>query len=272
MPESAPTREGSRLLRLAQRRTDVTDVAGGLAGRAPARGGEADGVTVSAPAPGGEADRATVSALAPGTAARAQAEERCDLCGTAIGADHRHLLAPDSRELLCACRPCALLFDREGAAAGRYKLLPERRLRLEGFELSDTVWEELRVPVDMAFFFHSTAAGRVLAYYPSPLGPTESQLPLDAWRQIERENPVLAGLEEDVEALLADRVRGARRYWLVPLDECYRLIGLIRTRWRGLTGGKEVWREIEGFFGDLDQRSRSASRTPRPARQKGAAT
>lgn len=197
--------------------------------------------------------------------------EHCELCGTAIGQEHRHLLALDSRELICACRPCALLFDREGAAAGRYKLVPERRLRLEGFELSDAVWEELRVPVDMAFFFHSSTAGRVLAYYPSPMGPTESQLPLDAWQELERESPVLAGLEDDVEALLADRVRGARRYWLVPLDECYRLIGLIRTRWRGLTGGKEVWREIEGFFCALDERSRTASPQPRPARQKGAA-
>jgi hypothetical protein len=207
----------------------------------------------------------------PASAESAEAEEHCDLCGAAIGDEHRHLLALDSRELVCACRPCALLFDREGSAAGRYRLVPERRLRLEGFELSDAVWDELRVPVDMAFFFHSSAAGRVLAYYPSPLGPTESQLPLEAWREIEHGNPVLADLEEDVEALLADRIRGARRYWLVPLDECYRLIGLIRTRWRGLTGGKEVWREIEGFFDALDKRSRTASRAPRPARQKGSA-
>jgi hypothetical protein len=201
----------------------------------------------------------------------ARAEERCELCGAAVGEQHRHLLELDSRELLCVCRPCALLFDRDGAAAGRYLLVPERRLRLEGFALSDAVWDELRVPVDMAFFFHSTAAGRVLAYYPSPLGPTESQLPLESWRELERDNPVLLDLEADVEALLADRIRGARRYWLVPLDECYRLIGLIRMHWRGLSGGGEVWKEIEGFFGALDERSRTASPAPRVARQKGVA-
>lgn len=252
MTAPARVRGGSRLRRLARGADDA------LAGS----------TTASTAAIGGR----TAASVETGAAtSRTGAEEHCELCGAALGEDHRHLLEPGSRELLCACRPCALLFDREGAAAGRYKLLPERRLRLEGFALSDAVWDELCVPVDMAFFFHSSAAGRVLAYYPSPLGPTESQLPLDAWREIERENPVLADLEEDVEALLADRVRGARRYWLVPLDECYRLIGLIRTRWRGLTGGKEVWREIEGFFRELDERSRSASRTPRAARQKGAA-
>jgi hypothetical protein len=47
----------------------------------------------------------------------------------------------------------------------------------------------------------------------------------------------------------------------VPIDECLTLVGLIRTRWRGLTGGKEVWQELQGFFDGLDERSRPASRT-----------
>src|SRR6185312_13303978 len=148
--------------------------------------------------------RGSIDARDARDARAARAEEHCELCGAAVGEPHRHLLERDSRELLCVCRPCALLFDRDGAAAGRYLLVPERRLRLEGFALSDAVWEELRVPVDMAFFFHSTAAGRVLAYYPSPLGPTESQLPLEAWRELEHDNPVVVDLEADVEALLAD--------------------------------------------------------------------
>src|SRR3977135_4208185 len=88
----------------------------------------------------------------------------------------RHLLELSSRELMCACRPCSLLFDRGGSGNGRYKLVPERRVRLEGFAMSDEAWEELRVPVDMAFFFHSSAEQRVVAYYPGAMGPTESQL------------------------------------------------------------------------------------------------
>jgi hypothetical protein len=189
----------------------------------------------------------------------ADSGERCELCNTPIGKTHRHLLELSSRELLCACRPCALLFDRGGAGNERYKLVPERRARLEDFAMDDEAWEELRVPVEMAFFFHASSEERVLAYYPGPMGPTESQLRLDSWHELERANPILADLAPDVEALLVNRVRGARRYWLVPLDDCYALVGVIRTRWRGLTGGKEVWGEIDRFFAELDRRARSAT-------------
>jgi hypothetical protein len=198
------------------------------------------------------------------------ADERCELCNAPIPHEHRHMLELSSRELLCACRPCSVLFDRKGAGAGRYKLVPERRLRLEDFALDDGAWEQLRVPVEMAFFFHSSAAERVLAYYPGPMGPTESQLQLSSWQQLEGENPILAELEPDVEALLVNRVGEEHGHWLVPLDDCYGLVGLIRTRWKGLSGGKDVWREIERFFAELDRRSRSANRTSQTLRQKGA--
>jgi hypothetical protein len=169
------------------------------------------------------------------------------------------MLELSSRELMCVCRPCSLLFDRGGAGNGRYKLVPERRLRLEGFAMSDLAWEELRIPVDMAFFFYSSSQGRVLAYYPGPMGPTESQLEFGSWRELERANPILTELEADVEALLVNRVGGARRHWLVPLDECYGLVGVIRARWRGFTGGREVWQEIDRFFEELDRRARGVT-------------
>ena len=190
------------------------------------------------------------------TGGAAESEEHCELCNAPIPSTHRHLLELSSRELMCACRPCSMLFDRDGAGAGQYKLVPERRLRLDDLALSELTWEELRIPVDMAFFFYSSAQRRVLAYYPGPMGPTESQLELSAWREIEQANPILAGLQEDVEALLVNRVRGARRQWLVPLDDCYGLVGLIRMHWRGLSGGTEVWRSIAAFFTDLRQRAR----------------
>jgi hypothetical protein len=189
-----------------------------------------------------------------------QPVERCELCNQPIGPDHRHLLDTSNRELKCTCRPCSLLFDREAASQGQYRLVPDRRLRLDDLELSDLAWEELRLPVDMAFFFRSSAEDRVMAFYPSPMGPTESLLALDAWTQLESDNPVLRSMRSDVEALLVNRVRGARQQWLVPIDECYRLVGLIRTRWRGLTGGREVWEALAQFFEELDARSRPARR------------
>jgi hypothetical protein len=189
-------------------------------------------------------------------------EEHCDLCGEPIAAEHRHLIELANRELRCVCRACAVLFDSTAAGAGHYKLVPDRRLRLDDFRLDDVAWEELRIPVDMAFFFHDSGAGRVMAFYPSPMGPTESLLGLEAWTRLEDTNPVLRDMAPDVEALLVNRARGARAHWLVPIEECYRLVAVIRTRWRGFTGGKEVWEELERFFAGLDERSRSTTGVP----------
>jgi hypothetical protein len=190
------------------------------------------------------------------SAERAAASEQCDLCAAPIGSSHRHVLDLRNRELMCSCRPCSLLFDREAAGRGNYRLVPERRLRLETFELSELDWERLRIPVEMAFFFHHSGEGRVMAFYPSPMGPTESQLELATWDELERANPILRTMEPDVEALLVNRARGARKHWLVPIDDCYALVGVIRTRWRGFTGGKEVWQEIDRFFTDLDAKAK----------------
>ena len=189
----------------------------------------------------------------PGTAS----EEACDLCAAPLDPDHRHLVDISARRLLCVCRACKILFDRGGAGGGNLRLVPERRRALEDFALDDASWTALRIPVDMAFFFHSTAAGRVVALYPSPMGATESQLELDAWAQIEADNPVLGELETDVEALLVSRARNMREHWLVPVNDCYELVGVIRTRWRGLSGGSEVWEDIDHFFDDL--RSKEAA-------------
>jgi hypothetical protein len=86
-------------------------------------------------------------------------------------------------------------------------------------------------------------------------GPTESLLTLDSWDEIVGANPILKGIEPDVEALLVNRVRSAREYYIAPIDECYKLVGLIRAHWRGLSGGTEVWNEIDGFFKTLKEHS-----------------
>jgi hypothetical protein len=67
-------------------------------------------------------------------------------------------------------------------------------------------------------------------------------------------------MEQDVEALLVNRSRGAREHFLVPMDKCYSLVGLIRMHWRGFSGGKEVWEEIEQFFEELRRRSKTVRR------------
>ena len=184
--------------------------------------------------------------------------ERCEMCSRELAADHEHLVEPASRKLICACGACAILF--EGQTDSKYRRVPRRVLFLRDFQLSDGHWDGLMVPIEMAFFFQSTPQGRVIALYPSPAGPTESLLPLDTWTDIVETNPILNHMESDVTALLINRVGHARRaapaeYYLVPIDECYRLVGLIRTHWRGLSGGTEVWREIAAFFAALKKRA-----------------
>jgi hypothetical protein len=196
------------------------------------------------------------------TREREAVQERCELCGAPVEEQHRHLLDLSRHELMCTCRACAILFAHRaaGGAGGHYRLVPDRRLGIADLELDDVAWAELRLPVDIAFFVRAGAGGRVQAFYPSPMGPTESQLGLEAWEALEAANPVLRTLEPDVEALLVNRSRGARQHWLVPIEDCYALVGLIRSGWRGLTGGAEVWRAIAAFFEGLDRRARPAGR------------
>ena len=180
--------------------------------------------------------------------------EVCDLCGEPVPPAHRHLVDLQSRRIMCACQACKILFDSDAAGGGHLRLVPERRRELTDFVLDEAGWAALQIPVDMAFFFFSSPAERVIALYPSPAGPTESQLRLEAWTELEAANPVLGELEPDVEALLISRARDRREHWLVPIDDCYQLTGLIRTHWRGLSGGDEVQRHIDGFFEQLRRR------------------
>jgi hypothetical protein len=183
--------------------------------------------------------------------------ERCELCSAEVFPSHPHLIEPGTRKLLCTCNACAILFSGMGT---KYKRVPRRVLALQNFNLSDGQWESLLVPISMAFFFRSTPDARVVAFYPSPAGATESLLPLETWKDIEDANPVLGEMEPDVEALLVNRVGHARgftaaEYYVLPVDECYKLVGLIRANWRGLSGGTEVWQEIGRFFDGLKQRA-----------------
>lgn len=189
---------------------------------------------------------------------RRQSAEGCEMCGREVPPNHQHLLKIGSRRLLCACEACALLFS--GQAATRFRRVPRRNLTLPNFQLTDSQWEALSIPINMAFFFVSTPNSRVEVLYPSPAGATESLLAQDVWGEIVVANPVLSTLEADVEALLVNRVghareRAAAEYFIVPIDECFKLVGLIRLHWKGLSGGTEVWQEIGRFFSELKQKS-----------------
>ena len=182
-----------------------------------------------------------------------KAVERCELCSIELAKEHQHLLELPTRHLVCACDACAILFSNQSGA--KYRRVSGRLEFLPGFRMTDSQWESLMIPVGMAFFFKSSHTGKVSALYPSPAGPMESLLDLGAWADIARDNPILEQMEHDVEALLVNRIGEERDYYLVSIDECYKLVGLIRANWRGLSGGVEVWEKIKEFFAGLKERA-----------------
>jgi hypothetical protein len=181
------------------------------------------------------------------------AGEACEMCGSSFDAAHSHVVDLASRALLCTCRPCALLFAYQDARIA-YRMVPDRCLALA--PLPAPVWDDLQVPVDVAFFFTNSQLGRVVGVYPSPAGATESELPLGAWETVLVATPELTGMAPDVEALLI-RVNGSRvDAYLVPIDACYELVGELRRWWRGFDGGQDVRRELDRFFARIAERCR----------------
>jgi hypothetical protein len=184
-------------------------------------------------------------------------EERCDLCSVVVPEQHEHLVEPATRHVLCACAPCAILFS--GASETRYRRVPRDITSLPEFHMDDELWNSLAIPAGLAFLFRSSARETMIALYPSPAGPTESALDLDSWEDIALENPRIREIRPDVEALLINRMNGAREYYLAPIDQCYRLAGLIRRHWRGFSGGDEAQQQIRDFFDGLKHRARSST-------------
>ena len=116
--------------------------------------------------------------------------ESCELCSAPLSAGHEHLIESAAGRLVCSCTACAILFSGQPRrslpprAPGRS--VPER-LSPDGCAMGGPA------PADQSgLLLPSTRAGRVVAVYPSPAGGTESLLTLEAWHQLEEENPVPA--------------------------------------------------------------------------------
>jgi len=184
--------------------------------------------------------------------------ERCDFCGAGIDDQHGHLVDLPKRALLCVCRPCYLLFTHDGAGGARFRAVPTRYALVEELASGAEAWEALDVPIGLAFFFRNSATGRTTAFYPSPAGATESELPLDAWDRLTATSPLVSTLAADVEALLVRRTSRGIAALIVPIDVCYELVGVIRVSWRGLQGGDEVWSRVEEFFARAVERARGS--------------
>lgn len=176
-------------------------------------------------------------------------EANCDLCGTSMSEEHRHLLHLDERSIVCVCESCWAL--RSGDA--EYRPTGSRVLWLDDFALPDELWARLRIPISLAFFL--STGGGVVAFYPSPAGATESELDMGVWADLCAVNPVLEELEPEAEVLIVNRFADQRAYAIAPTDEAYRLVGLVKASWEGISGGTALEGAVESFFEQLRERA-----------------
>jgi hypothetical protein len=182
------------------------------------------------------------------------AGERCELCATPVPAEHGHVADLERSSLVCACRPCYLLFTRGGRS--RYRAVPDRYLCDPARPMSAAEWDALEIPVGLAFFLRASAPGEVAGFYPSPAGATQCRLDLAAWDRLAAAHPLLEAMAPDVEAILISRAGDAVEHFLVPVDACYELAGRMRLHWRGFDGGTEAREAIASFLGQVRSRAR----------------
>lgn len=180
-----------------------------------------------------------------GSPARPDTDEHCDLCSVGVPERHRHLLETEEQRVLCVCQACSLLFEKEAASRGHYRLIGDRRRQLE-----PVATKKVGVPVGLAYFVLQPD-GSVVAHYPSPIGATQWEIDAAAWAGLVADHPALSTLVPQVEALLVNTTRGRRQHWVVPVSDCFRLVALIHREWTGLTGGDRVWPAVDEFFDDL---------------------
>lgn len=198
-----------------------------------------------------------------GPASAADADEWCELCGAGLPPDHRHLIHLDERRLLCACETCWSVSSGEP----QFRPAGVRTEWLGDFELPDEAWASFGIPIGLAFFMRTGDPDRVVAFYPSPAGATESEIDAGSWERVREMNPALERLEPDSEALIVNRMSEPHQHAIAPIDDCYRLVGMIKSSWEGISGGTGPELAIGRFFAELQVRG--YTRSPDGADQDG---
>jgi hypothetical protein len=173
-------------------------------------------------------------------------EEHCELCASDISNEHQHLIVPGNLNCICSCDACALLFDSQ--TGNKFRRIPKGAQWLKDFAISDSQWQNLELPVELVFIYKNSLSQARIALYPSPAGAMESFVSAENWTDLTASNPSIRSLKDDVEALLINRKGDIREYYRAPIDECFKLVGILRTSWHGFGGGPEVWKKIDLFF------------------------
>jgi hypothetical protein len=216
--------------------------------------------SLDGPVPEAIADALRLAAGATASQQPAEAPEKCEMCAAEVPAEHGHVADLEAASLMCACRACYLLFTQRTAGRGRYRTVPDRYLADPDRVMSPAEWDQLEVPVGLAFFLRSSRAdGELSGFYPSPAGATECRLDLQRWQQLVADYPLLGAPEPDVEAALISHSDAGVEYFVVPIDACYELAGRMRLHWRGFDGGTEARQSIADFLAVVRSKARAFS-------------
>lgn len=172
----------------------------------------------------------------------------CEFCAEPLLEPHEHVVDLESGTLSCSCIACAFLFERPGQYLRR---LPRDARFLPGFDLQPMTWASLLIPVNLAFITVHPANGTVEACYPSAGGVVAAPLDRDLWDGIVAAHAPLAAIEPGLQALLINRLERPHELFIAPVDQCYRLAGLVRSAWSGFSGGPEVRKRVHDFCAGL---------------------
>ena len=194
----------------------------------------------------------------------ASVDERCDMCSTPVPGEHQHVVDLTSRSLMCTCRPCYLLFTDQQAEL-RYRAVPARYLSFPGFLLGQSDWDDLQIPVGLAFLFRNTRPGPGRGVLPGSrrshrvravagrLGPGAGRQPGSGHGAPGRGG---AAGPRRRSRRRSDAGQAGFTCHVVPIDACYELVGRMRRTWRGFDGGQEARAALDDFFAMVDARSR----------------
>ena len=183
--------------------------------------------------------------------------ERCEMCGAPVADAHQHVVNVGNRSLLCACRPCYLLFTHDDADArlpGGARPLPvlpgPRCAGVGGARAAG----RHRLPVPQ---LRPGPGGRVL-----PRSGRRDRVRAAARRVGRASSPRPRGWRPSSptsrRSWCAPPASGSRRSWCRSTSATS-WSGHLRTLWRGFDGGQDVRRRLDEFFDTVRSRSRPAT-------------
>ena len=174
---------------------------------------------------------------------RATPSGTCELCPIGIGEDHRHLLHLVERRIVCVCETC--WSTRSGDP--EFRPPGSRTLVLDDFDMTDEVWQSFGIPIGLTFLCaRVSAAGSSPSTRARRVRPSPSSTSAPGTRCARPTRSSTASSPTPRPSWSTARAR--RVYAIVPVDQAYKLVGLVKERWEGISGGRGVQEAVAEYF------------------------